>query len=152
MLKNHLNSDPMRLGARLRRSGVSGSWDLPWLWAGLPVYVNIRRSWMHLFALEREASCGASSGKTTLVCYIPDIVESNLSWIQQNHSSALHVDSVSLNAELIFQHSIMLKVNQHQYSKNTGKWVLASSEQLEVLSINLHVILWIINDYIKFGD
>lgn len=33
---------------------------------------------MHLFALAREASCGASSRKTTLVCYIPDILESNL--------------------------------------------------------------------------
>lgn len=34
---------------------------------------------MHHFALEREASFGASSRKATLGCYIPDILESNLS-------------------------------------------------------------------------
>lgn len=45
----------------------------------------------------------------------------------------------------------MLKVNQHHYSNNTVKRVLAFSEQLEVLSVNL-LFLWIINDDIKFGD
>lgn len=39
--------------------------------------------------------------------------------------------------KLTFLTQYYVTVNQHQYSENTVKWVLASSEQVEGLSINV---------------
>lgn len=45
----------VRQGTRSRLAGVSASWDLFSLWSRLSAYVNIRRKWISLFALVREA-------------------------------------------------------------------------------------------------